>query len=166
MARELGFAYLFLLFLLALLAISALAVGSLQHYARVRSNEAELLRIGAEFRRGLASYHDAAMPSVYPRTLEDLLLDQRAGSDERHLRKIYVDPVTGRREWGLVIEQGRIVGIHSLSERSPMKVAGFDPESAAFEGAERYSDWVFRVGYPSSGEPLPDAGPSQRAAGG
>ncbi|NZA25165.1 type II secretion system protein [Luteimonas sp. SJ-92] len=138
-----------MLFALALLAVSALAAASLQHYARIRSSEAELLRIGGEFRRALASYREAAAPQVYPEALEDLLLDRRTGSDRRHLRKVYFDPVTGRREWGMVTEQGRIVGIHSLSQRSPMKVSGFDPENAGFEDAVRYSDWIFRA------EPVP-----------
>lgn len=143
MKRQRGFAYLLLLFLVALLAISLLAVGSLEHYARVRSDEAELLYIGAQFRRAIASYRNAAEPRTYPPALDDLLLDRRNGVLRRHLRKIYVDPMTHGREWGLVREEGGIIGVHSRSERKPMKVAGFDPQDAALEGAERYSDWVF-----------------------
>ena len=144
MERQRGFAYLFLLFVLFLLSLSALAVASLQHYARIRSDEAELLRIGAEYRGALAAYRDAHPSRAYPAALEDLLLDERLGDGKRHMRKIYVDPVTRSREWGLVREEGRIVGVHSLSERRPFKVAGFDPEDSAFEGAGRYADWVFR----------------------
>lgn len=143
MRRQRGFAYLLLLFMVALLAISLLAVGSLEHYARVRSDEAELLHIGAQFRRAIASYRNAVEPRTYPPTLDDLLQDRRNGVLRRHLRKIYVDPMTRNREWGLVREGAGIVGVHSLSERKPMKVAGFDPQDAALEGAERYSDWVF-----------------------
>lgn len=143
MNRQSGFAYLFLLFFIALLAISALAMGSLQHYAKIRSDEAELLRIGSEFRRALASYREAAVPHVYPVSLDDLLLDQRTGSVKRHLRKLYFDPITRHREWGVVMEAGRIVGVHSLSERAPMKVADFDASDHALEGSERYSDWLF-----------------------
>jgi type II secretory pathway pseudopilin PulG len=164
MRRQSGFAYLFLLFALMVLAISALAIGSLQYYARIRSDEAELLRIGSEFRHALASYRDAHMSHAYPVSLEELLLDQRSGVDRRHLRKLYFDPVTRSQEWGLVVEQGRIVGIHSLSDRTPLKVAGFDPEDADFEGAEHYADWVFR----SSAAAIPlEVGPprSQGAAG-
>lgn len=145
MRRQSGFAYLFLLFVLALLVISSLAIGSLQHYARIRSDEAELLRIGAEFRRALSSYRDAATPHVFPKSMDELLLDQRSGTNKRHLRKVYVDPITSRGEWGLVMEHGRIVGIHSLSERVPMKISGFGRENSEFEGVERYSEWVFRA---------------------
>ena len=151
-ARQTGFAYLFLLFTLAMLAITALAMGSLQHYARVRSNEAELLGIGAEFRRALASYRDAHASHAYPASIDDLLLDRRSGVVRRHLRKRYFDPFTDSQEWGLVMENGRIVGVHSLSQRTPLKIAGFDPENAAFEGAEHYADWVFRASPPSLSE--------------
>ena len=145
MKRQSGFAYLFLLFALAVLAISALALGSLQYYERVRSNEAELLRIGSEFRRALASYRDANAARAYPMSIDELLLDRRNGAVRRHLRKLYFDPFTNTQEWGLVIEDGRIVGVHSLSQRMPLKIAGFDPENADFEGAQSYADWVFRA---------------------
>lgn len=144
MARQSGFAYLFLLFLIALLAVSVLAISTLAHYAGVRSDEAELLRIGGEFRRALASYRDAANPRVYPASLDELLLDRRSGIERRHLRKLYIDPITRQSEWGLVMEAGRIVGVHSRSERTPFKVSGFDPVDGAFEGAAHYSDWIFQ----------------------
>jgi len=143
MNRQLGFTYLLLLFMVALLAISLLAIGTLEHYAHVRSDETELLRIGAQFRHAIASYHNAVEPRTYPVSLDDLLLDRRNGVLRRHLRKVYVDPMTRSRDWGLVRAEGGIVGVHSMSDRRPMKVAGFDPPDAALEGAERYSDWVF-----------------------
>jgi len=145
MRRHSGFAYLFLLFFVALLAITALAMGTVQYYEKTRSDEAELLRIGAEFRAALASYHNGIEPHEFPASLDQLLTDQRSPSTRRHLRKIYFDPITRTQEWGLVIENGRIVGIHSLSEREPLKISGFDPDDAGFEGAKHYSDWVFRA---------------------
>lgn len=157
MRKQSGAAYLFLLFLLVLMAVSALAVGTLEHYARIRSNEAELLRIGAEFRLALIRYRTSAPPHVYPRSLEELLLDERSGKALRHLRRIHVDPITGKSEWGLVREQGSIVGVYSLAEGRPMKTAGFDPDDAEFEGAQKYSDWVFRV-VPLKEDLTPQAG--------
>jgi hypothetical protein len=145
MRRHSGFAYLFLLFFVALLAITALAMGSVQYYEKTRSDEAELLRIGGEFRAALATYRDSTEPHEYPASLDQLLTDQRSQSTRRHLRKIYFDPITRTQEWGLVIENGRIVGIHSLSEREPLKISGFEPDDADFEGAKHYSDWVFRA---------------------
>lgn len=144
MGRQSGFAYLFMLFVIALLTISILAISTLGYYTGVRSDEAELLRIGAEFRRAIVSYRDAAAPRVYPVSLDELLSDRRNGIEKRHLRKIYIDPVTRSREWGVVIVAGRVVGVHSLSSRVPMKTSGFDPADRAFEGAQHYSDWVFQ----------------------
>jgi hypothetical protein len=144
MCRQGGYAYLFLLFTLALLSIAALALAHLDHLAVRRADEAELRRIGAEYGRALAAYHDAAEPHVYPASLDALLSDRRGGLERRHLRKVYFDPVARTREWGLVVEGGQVVGVHSLSERAPLKVAGFAPGEIGFEGAQRYTEWVFR----------------------
>lgn len=143
MQRQSGFAYLLMLFLVALLAVSMLAAGTLEYYAGVRSDEAELLRVGAEFQHALASYRNAVEPRTYPASLDELVLDRRSGVLRRHLRKIYIDPVTRSRDWGVVIEAGGIVGVYSKSERKPLKIAGFDPDVTRLEGAERYSDWIF-----------------------
>ena len=80
---------------------------------------------------------------MYPVSLDQLVLDRRSGVLRRHLRKIYVDPITRKRDWGVVLEAGGIVGVYSKSERKPMKVANFDPDDAGLEGAEHYSDWIF-----------------------
>lgn len=144
--RPAGFAYLFLLFVIAITAISVLAVGSLQYHARIRAEEKELLRVGNEFRRALQSYRSHSTEGTLPTSLDQLLEDRRQNILRRHLRKIHVDPVTRTHEWGVVREGGRIVGIHSLSDRQPMKIGGFSDENRSFEGAERYSEWIFSVG--------------------
>lgn len=149
MRKQLGFAYLFLIFLIALLAISAAAIATLGYMEKQRSDEAELLRIGHEFRAALASYRDGAGNQEFPASLDELLEDKRTFPPRRHLRKVYFDPVTRTREWGLEVEAGRIVGIQSLSERGPLKVAGFDAADAGFENAEHYSAWIFRPAPPS-----------------
>lgn len=143
MRKQSGFTYLLILFLIVILAISMLVAGTLEHYAKVRSDEAELLRIGAEFRQGLARYRNSVEPRTFPTSLDELVLDRRSGVLRRHLRKIYVDPISRTRDWGVVLEGGQIVGVYSKSQRRPMKVAGFDPEDSALEGSEHYSDWIF-----------------------
>jgi type II secretory pathway pseudopilin PulG len=143
MARCNGFAYLTLLYAVALLSVSMLAVGTLGYFARIRAEENQLLQIGGEFRRAIMRYRDAAEPRVYPTSLDELLLDRRSGVARRHLRKIYVDPITRTREWGVVTEGGRIVGVRSNSDRKPLKETGFDEENVGFENAAHYSDWVF-----------------------
>jgi type II secretory pathway pseudopilin PulG len=139
-----GYAYLFLLFTLALLSIVVLSVAQLDRLATRRAEEAELRRIGAEYSHALAAYYAAVEPHRYPAAFEELLDDRRGGRLRRHLRRMYVDPVTHAAEWGLERDGGQIVGVHSLSERAPLKVAGFNPGEVGFDGAKSYADWIFR----------------------
>lgn len=138
-----GYAYLYLLFSIALLAVTAVGMGSLEHLARTRQEERELIRIGHEFRAALLSYRRANPVRQFPLALEDLLEDTRNGPMRRHLRKMYVDPVARTSEWGLFRQANQIIGVYSLAERKPLKQAGFDEEDSDFEGASRYSDWKF-----------------------
>lgn len=151
--RQAGFAYLYLLFAVAILSVMLLAGASVHHYEVRRQQEVELIRIGREFRHALVSYRAAGNVREFPASFEDLLLDRRLGANHRHLRRIYVDPMTRSEEWGLIREHGRIVGVHSLSSGEPIKLAGFDPEEAHFEGARRYSEWRFMVS-PNEIEPV------------
>ncbi|WP_431112938.1 type II secretion system protein [Variovorax paradoxus] len=82
-------------------------------------------------------------PRGYPGSLDELLRDERFPGIRRHLRKIFVDPMTGKAEWGLVQVAGRIVGVHSLSTAVPIKQAGFDGDDHSFAGAQSYAGWVF-----------------------
>jgi len=62
----------------------------------------------------------------------------------RHLRRIYVDPMTGKPDWDLVVLPGiGIVGVHSKSEGIPIKSSGFPVEFDKFSEAKNYTDWVF-----------------------
>jgi type II secretory pathway pseudopilin PulG len=109
--------------------------------------EKQLLFVGAEFRNAINSYFanapDAA--KVYPATLNDLLLDKRMPNIKRHLRKIYLDPMTGKADWGVVKQQGRIVGIYSQSTLAPYKQSGFNAADLNFAGSRSYREWGFVV---------------------
>jgi hypothetical protein len=64
----------------------------------------------------------------------------------RHLRKIYVDPMTGSAEWGVVKQpEGGIVAVHSLSHARPLRTGNFTGAREAFAGRQKYSEWVFRA---------------------
>jgi type II secretory pathway pseudopilin PulG len=143
--RHHGFAYIWTLMLVALMGVGT-AIGSELYATSVRRDkERELLFIGHEFRAAISRYYsaNAAGQSAYPVALEDLLKDPRFPNARRHLRKLYRDPVSGKAEWGAVLVQGRIVGVHSLSELAPVKVGNFDVEDAGFKGKQKYSEWVF-----------------------
>lgn len=154
--RQGGFAYLYLLFAVAVLSVALLGEASVRHYGARRQAEVELIRIGREFRDALASYRSIGNGRELPITLEDLLDDDRGGGVRRHLRRIPYDPVTREREWGLVRHGGRIVGVHSLSARQPLKLAGFDPGEAHFEGARHYHEWRFMI-VPDAADVVPEA---------
>ncbi|WP_338845426.1 type II secretion system protein [Massilia sp. W12] len=141
-----GFAYLWTLMLVALLG-AGLALGSHMHHTSMqREKEEQLIFIGHQFRAAIASYL-AASPDKdrpqYPASLEDLLKDPRFPGTVRHLRRIWRDPITGRAEWGLIKLQGRIVGVHSLSEAMPLKQDHFRPEDSMLAHQSKYSGWRF-----------------------
>ena len=134
------------LFLVAIMGVGLGAIATVWHTASKREREAELLFVGDQFRKAIASYHDAGLGDNkrYPQALDDLLEDKRLPTVKRHLRKIFVDPMTGNTEWGLIKLTGAgIIGVHSLSSDQPLKVAGFPAEYASFSLAKQYSDWVF-----------------------
>jgi type II secretory pathway pseudopilin PulG len=146
--RQGGFTYLFVLFMLVLISISLLASRSVEVTEARRDQERVLLAIGHEFRAALASYVQASGGSgsgvnAYPTSLDELLEDHRVPTVRRHLRKLFVDPLTGTSHWGLLYAGGHIVGIYSLAPGKPLKQAGFDGADVGFAGAQRYSDWIF-----------------------
>ncbi len=130
---------------IAIAGIGLSAAGMAWHYKVKNEKEQQLMFVGGEYKRALLSYYNASPSGIkqYPVNLSDLLKDNRFPGLKRHLRKIYPDPMTGKTEWGLNKSQGRIVGIYSLSKDKPFKVAGFDQEYEAFNGAKSYQDWVF-----------------------
>ncbi|ACO79076.1 hypothetical protein AvCA_29070 [Azotobacter vinelandii CA] len=140
-----GFTYLGVLFLVALMGGALAAAGQLWSTASRRDKERDLLWIGDQYAKALRSYYRSASGvAQYPQSLEELLEDRRQIKRQRHLRRLYADPVTGSREWGLIRStDGRIAGVYSLSERRPLKSANFPPEWEHFEGMTRYADWQF-----------------------
>ena len=145
--RSGGFTYVGLIVLLAILGLVAAAgmkTGSLMQRAAA---EQELLEIGASFSDALRSYA-AATPQgqpPQPPNLQALLKDPRFPGVRRHLRRIFVDPVTGKAEWGLVTigDNALVTGVYSLSSARPLKVGNFDARFVNFDNKERISDWTF-----------------------
>jgi type II secretory pathway pseudopilin PulG len=145
-----GFTYLGLLFLLAAMGLAAAGTVKLGHVQQRRMAEDELLFVGREFRRALQSYNEATPAGrvvTTPRSLNDLLRDTRHQPPKRHLRRIYPDPLTGRAEWALIqAHDGSLVGVHSLSDDTPIRMDNFPSEFFHFKNKTRYSEWVFVFG--------------------
>ncbi len=159
-----GFSYLWVLMIVAMIGLGLSVAIDVQQTAQQRDKEQELLAIGRQFRVAIERYQNLQVTGrrEYPMSLNDLLLDARVTGGRRHLRRIFIDPMTGKAEWGLVRVAGRIAGVYSLSEKTPIKQAMFEPEDAAFAAQEKYSDWVFTYpadlvqrGAASSTSPMP-----------
>jgi type II secretory pathway pseudopilin PulG len=160
-----GFTYVALMIATAVIGVGLAATGTVWSQAAQRDKERELLGIGAEMRNAIARYYERTPGTVkaYPKTLEELLKDPRFPNVQRHLRRIYVDPMTGKAEWGLVAAPGGgVMGVYSLSKQEPLKRAGFAAVDADLSRALHYSDWQFVYAPPRSA-PKP-AAPSAPAA--
>ncbi len=146
MGAERGFRYLWMLFAGALSGIVLASAGQIWQTETRREKEVELLFTGEQFRQAIGSYYENSpgMPKRYPDSLEKLRADDRFPIVRRHLRKIFLDPMTGRAEWGLIRKPGiGIVGVHSLSVQKPFKRANFHERYATFADAVSYQGWEF-----------------------
>ena len=145
--RSGGFTYLSLIILVAIIGMvtaSALKLGSVIQRSRA---EQELLVIGAAFSDALQSYADATPPGMptQPPTLNSLLKDPRFPGVRRHLRKLFVDPMTGKPEWGITYLGDKIgvLAVYSLSDAQPVKIGNFPLRFKGLEGKQKISEWRF-----------------------
>lgn len=148
-ARQRGFTFVGLIVLVTVIGLVGAATLKIESLVRRAQAEEELLEIGAEFSRALRSYA-AVTPRgqrQQPASLNDLLRDPRFPNPRRHLRKIYVDPITGKDEWGIMYLSGDswVIGVYSLSDTKPLKIANFDARFQNFEKADLISDWRFTM---------------------
>ena len=141
-AAAAGFTYIGLLFAIAILGITLSTVGVVWSTQIRREKEVQLLFVGDQIRIAIGRYVRSG--GQYPLELMDLVEDKRTPVPRRFLRRVYTDPMTGNRDWQLILApQGGIIGVASRSQDKPIKVAGFRPVDAAFENAECYCVWEF-----------------------
>ena len=147
--REGGFTYLGLVILVTVIGLVGAATLKVDSLLRRAAAEEELLEIGAAFGAALRTYAEATPKGqpAQPPSLQELLKDPRSPAVRRHLRKIFVDPLTGKAEWGIVWADpgGRkgVLAVYSLSQARPLKVANFDARFPNFENKEHIADWKF-----------------------
>jgi type II secretory pathway pseudopilin PulG len=156
-----GFTYMGLLMVMAIASIGMAGVGVVWHQDMQREREKELLFIGEQYRLAIGRYYENAVSGnkQYPEKLEDLLLDKRGPTVQRHLRQLYSDPMqlenpfsekvfeiagpTSVYAWGLVKQQNQIIGVYSRSQQVPIKKTGFALQYDFFAEAKTYADWKF-----------------------
>jgi len=159
-----GFTYMGVLVMIVIIgAMTTVVAQTWKSVSRIEK-ERELIWVGHQFRNAIRGYykyrqalHGGAAGNYYPTELRDLLSDPGRAGGYSWIRKIYLDPVTGKDDWVLIRTPGGIKGIRSKSDAEPLKKAGFDVEDSSFTGKTRYSEWVFEfppvIRY--SGPPVP-----------
>lgn len=141
-----GFTYLMALMLIMIMGIMLSMVGQSWKITIQREREEELIFRGCQIRDAITRWYtprpgqQAATPL---RELKDLLEDPRTASKVRYLRKLYLDPVTGK-EWTVISDPNRgIIGVASTSQAKPLKIGGFPEDLKDFTEKQKYSDWKF-----------------------
>jgi type II secretory pathway pseudopilin PulG len=160
--RSCGFTYLSLIILVAIIGLvsaSALKLGSVLQRSRA---EQELLDIGAAFSDALQSYANATPAGFPPQppSLKELLKDPRFPTVRRHLRKVFVDPMTGKAEWGISYlgDKVGVLAVYSLSDAKPVKIGNFPQRFQGLAGKQKISEWRFAA----TGGTLPVPGQNQQ----
>jgi type II secretory pathway pseudopilin PulG len=144
-AEAAGFTYIGLLVAVVILGIGLSAVGTVWRTQAQREREQELLFIGSEFRTAIEHYN-ATGAHQYPQDINDLLEDKRWPEPRHHLRRLYVDPMTGAQDWTILrTDMLGITGIASSSKAEPLKKKGFGSDEGAFADATCYCDWKFAL---------------------
>jgi type II secretory pathway pseudopilin PulG len=141
-----GFTYLGVIFAVALIGIGLAATGTVWSLSAQREKEAQLLFVGDQFRNAIRSYYFSSPSGLrqYPRTFDDLLADTRGGAVQRHLRKIFPDPMSNDRNWEpIMLAEGVLIGVRSRATGKPIKRSNFSVENQGLVDAECYCEWRF-----------------------
>jgi len=148
---EAGMTLLELIIACAILLILASAALPIAKYTIIRQREAELRRDLREMKDAIDRYKDAADRNQirveigsegYPPDLETLVKGVQLGASSdrkiRFLRKIPVDPMTGRAEWGLRAVQD---DPDSTSWGGKNVFDVYSKSTATALDGTKYSDW-------------------------
>jgi type II secretory pathway pseudopilin PulG len=142
-----------LLVVIFIMGAALAGTGVVFHQQASREKEKQLLFAGDQYRRAIGMYFAQTPGGAkrYPKSLDDLLGDNRYVVPRRYLRRAYPDPITDSTEWGLVkAGDGGITGVFSRSEKTPIKSANFAAQYKSFQSAAKYADWKFVSSPPSS----------------
>ena len=139
--------------LVAIMGTGLGATGVIFHQQAQREKEKQLLFAGDQIRRAIGLYYESSPGAAkqFPHSLEDLLRDQRYAGTQRYLRRIYVDPMTGSKDWVLLnAPDGGIIGVHSAYSGAPLKTDSFPEVHESFKDKQNYKDWKFQYTVPDS----------------
>jgi type II secretory pathway pseudopilin PulG len=148
--HQAGFSYLAILLIIFIMGLSLTLVSENIATHSKREKETQLLSIGQQFKLAIQSYYEKSPNDIktYPKSLEELVLDKRSLPFQKHLRQIYMDPMTRQKTWGLIKnENDEITGVYSLSEEMPLlrqHDLHFVIDDEMAKKAEAYKDWLFK----------------------
>ena len=138
-----GFTYFVMIIAVLMLGLALAVVGTVTRTEAQRQREVQLLFVGHQFRSAIARYF-AQNGGRFPQTLEELVEDEHAVRPAHYLRRLYLDPMTGTIEWGVLrLPNGGIYGIYSASTTVPWKQKGFEHVDFGFDEAPCYRAWRF-----------------------
>lgn len=141
-----GYTYLMALMMVMVMGILLAMAGQSWQQRMQREKEEELLFRGSQLQDALGRWHQPAGGLHVATPLNDLkhlLRDPRTAGTVRHLRKLYLDPMTGR-EWELIRDPVRgIIGVRSSSELKPFKQDNFPEQLQGLINKTSYSEWLF-----------------------
>jgi len=138
-----GFTYLGLLVAVVVMGLLLTMASRVWNTTVQREREAQLLWVGHAYRNAIASYYFRG--GQFPQSLQQLLQDDRSPVPLRHLRQLYLDPMTGAADWTLISDpiSQRIMGVASSSKATPIKRQGFELVDAVFADTDCYCAWQF-----------------------
>lgn len=115
--RQSGLAYLAVLFIVVGLAVSMLIVSQNEQTLSMREKERDWVFVGQQYQKAINQYYAQSPNGIkeLPKSIDDLVRDQRFLKVTRHLRRAYKDPLTGQDWLELRNEAGLLVGVRSAS---------------------------------------------------
>ncbi len=134
-----GFSYLAMLFIVAVLAVTLTQTYQRSDTLAKREKEKQLFFVGSQYKQALTSYYNQS-PSGFkelPKKIDDLVSDSRFVSTKRHLRKQYLDPITGGALNLILDGNGRIKGVYSSSTGEILQTTLFEEVNATALAAEK-----------------------------
>jgi type II secretory pathway pseudopilin PulG len=152
-----GFTYFMLLWWVALSGVALMALSHNWTFERRREKEVEMVARAEEIRAAIASYRlnvPGGQLGAWPASLQDLVEDKRGPRTVRHLRRVWVDPLTGRADWGLLRDlpaaagkaepgaAGGIRGVYSRALGQPIRGPA---------GIKGYGEWRFEASVQANG---------------
>jgi type II secretory pathway pseudopilin PulG len=149
-----GFTYIAALVMVVIMGIMLSQAAVVWKTKMQREKEAELLYRGTQIRDAMRLWYKFKVPTAGapqqapPATpplndLKDLLQDPNNSLKVRYLRPSnLIDPIT-KKDWGVIKDGQKIIGVASTSEAEPIKQGNFPDDFTDFEGKKKYSEWQF-----------------------